>query len=80
MQVDLEQRRLLEMLSRYLDTVRQGKELSELRKVAKELLDRIEEFLIDMVARYPDQAVDKHNAMMTRQKMLNWLEEQVIEL
>ena len=79
-QVDLEQRRLLEMLSRYLDTVRQGKELSELRKVAKELLDRIEEFLIDMVARFPDQAVDKHNAMMTRQKMLNWLEEQIIEL
>ena len=38
--VDLEQRRLLEMLSRYLDTVRQGKELSELRKVAKELLHR----------------------------------------
>ena len=78
--VDLEQRRLLGLLSRYLDTVRHGAELSELREAAKDLQERIEEFLNDLAARCPDQAVDEHNAMMTYQKLITWLEEQVIEL
>ena len=77
---DLEQRRLLEMLSRYLDAVRRGTEPSELRESAQELRNRIQEFLDDLAAHCPDHEMDAHNAMMTRQKLFIWLEEQVIEL
>ena len=78
--VDLEQQRLLEMLSRCLDAVRHGAEPSELREATKKLLGRIEEFLDDLAAHCPDHEMDAHNAMMTRQKLFIWLEEQVIEL
>ena len=77
---DLEQRRLLEMLSRHLDAVRHGTEPSELREATKELLGRIEEFLGDLAAHCPDHEADAHGAMMTRQKLFIRLEEQVIEL
>ena len=78
--VDLEQRRLLKMLSRHLDAARRGAESSQLREATSELMGRIEEFLHDLAARCPDHEVDVHNAMMTRQKLFGWLEEQVIEL
>ena len=78
--VDLEQQRLLEMLSRCLDAVRRGAEPSELREATRELLGRIEEFLGDLAAHCPDHEMDAHNAMMTRQKLFIWLEEQVLEL
>ena len=78
--VDLEQRRLLDILSRYLDTVRRGVEVGELRESARELLNRIAEFLDDLAARCPDHEVDAHNSMMTRQELFNWLEEHVFEL
>ena len=78
--VDLEQRRLLGLLSRYLDTVRRGAEPGGLRESAKELLNRIGEFLDDLAARCPDHEVDAHNSMMTRQMLFIWLEEHVVEM
>ena len=77
---DLEQRRLLEMLSRYLDAVRRGIEPSELRESAKELLNRIQEFLDDLAAHCPDHEMDAHHSLLTRQKLFIWLEQQVIDL
>ena len=78
---DLEQRRLLELLSRYLDAVRCGAGPDdELRESAKALLSRIEEFLGDLAARCPDAESNAHNATLTRQKLFVWLEEQVSEL
>ena len=78
--VDLEQRRLLEMLSRYLDTVRRGARLSELREATKDVRERLGEFLGDLAACCPDHQADALNTMMTRQKLFAWLEEQVLQL
>ena len=80
MLVDLEQRRMLEILSRCLDTVRQGTDLATLREVSKEMMNRIEEFLDDLAANYPDQGVDDHISMLTRQQLLFWLNERLLEL
>ena len=80
MLVDLEQRRMLEILSRCLDTVRQGTDLTTLREVSKEMMTRIEEFLDDLAANYPDQGVDDHISMLTRQQLLFWLNERLLEL
>ena len=78
--VDLEQRRLLEMLSRYLDAVRRGARLGELRQATRDVQERLVEFLGDLAAYCPDHEADALNAMMTRQKLFTWLEEQVLEL
>ena len=80
MLVDLEQRRMLQILSRCLDTVRQGTDLATLREVSKEMMNRIEEFLDDLAANYPDQGVDDHISMLTRQQLLFWLNERILEL
>ena len=79
-QVDLEQRRLLEMLSRYLDAVRIGAASSALREAAKEVVSRIEEFLGDLSAHCADQEADAHDSLITRQKLFVRLEKQVLEL
>ncbi|MCY4515304.1 MAG: hypothetical protein OXC69_09280, partial [Candidatus Tectomicrobia bacterium] len=78
--VDLEQRRLLEMLSRYLDTVRRGARLSDLREATRDVRERLAEFLGDLAACCPDHQADALNAMMTRQKLFTWLEEQMLQL
>ena len=80
MLVDLEQRRMLQILSRCLDTVRQGTDLTTLREVSKEMMTRIEEFLADLAANYPDRGVDDHVSMLTRQQLLFWLNERLLEL
>ena len=80
--VDLEQRHLLEMLSRYLDAVRCGSDTksNQLREAANHRLGRLEELLGDLGAHCVDREMDVHNSLMTRQKLLTWLEEQVIGL
>ena len=77
---DREQRRLLEILSSCLDTVRTETPLEPLREAAKDVLNRIEEFLEDVAARYPDRSVDGHVSLLTRQRLLFWLDERVLEL
>ena len=77
---DREQRRLLEILSRCLDAVRQGATPGPLHEAAKEVLNRIKEFLEDLAALYPDRSVDDHVPMLTRQRLLFWLDERVLEL
>ena len=77
---DREQRRLLEILSRCLDAVRQGATPGPLHEAAKEVLNRIKEFLEDLAALYPDHSVDDHIPMLTRQRLLFWLDERVLEL
>ena len=77
--VDLEQRRLLDILARCLDSVRQGAGLGSLREAAKDVLVRITEFLDDLGASHPDWGVDLQNSMLTRQRLLIWLEERILE-
>lgn len=78
---DREQRRLLEILSSCLDTVRTEEvALDPLRDAAKDVLNRIEEFLDDVAARYPDRCIDGHVSLLTRQRLLFWLDERVLKL
>lgn len=77
---DLEQRRLLEVLSRCLDKVRQGAMLEGLRDTAKDVLTRIDEFLQELTYRYPDQEVDNQVSMLTRLRLLYALDERILKL
>ena len=77
---NLEQQRLLGMLSRYLEAVRRGAGPGELREAVRELVRRLEEFLAGVAAHCPGHEVDAHHGMMTRQKLFIRLEKQVIEL
>lgn len=78
--VDLEQRRLLMMLSGYFSVVREGASLDPLRKATRELFARTREFLNDLEVRYPNQDAEDINAKLTRHKLLSWLEEQLADL
>ena len=75
--VDLEQRRVLSLLPRYLDAVRQGTSLEALRGATGRLLAEIEHFLADLSEQDPVLSVEVHTSMATRQKLLFWLEEQL---
>ena len=77
---DLEQRRLLEILSRCLDQVRQGARLGALRDSAKDVLTRIEEFLQELAYRYPNQEIDNQVSVLTRQRLLWTLDERILKL
>jgi len=77
---DREQRRLPEIFSHYLDSVRQGTALKPLRETARDVLTRMDEFLRDVASRFPDQAVEEHVAILTRQRLFNGLSEQILEL
>ena len=78
--VDLEQRRLLMMLSGYFNVVREGASLDPLRKATRELFARIQEFLNDLEVRYPNQDAEDVNSKLTLHKLLSWLEEQLADL
>ena len=75
--VDLEQRRVFETLPRYFETVRSGTDLAALRRGLRSLLAEIERFQTDLLTRHGVASADEHNSMLTRQKLLGWLEEQV---
>ena len=76
---DREQRRLPEIFSHYLDSVRQGTALKPLRETAQDVLTRMEEFLSDVARRFPDQVVESHVAILSRQRLFLGLSEQLLE-
>ena len=78
--VDLEQRRVLEILTQYFDRVRQGDKVDTLHEATRNLLTEIEEFLVESAGHHPSQSVEDHSSMLTRQKLLSWLEDQVANL
>ena len=78
--IDLEQRRVLEILTQYFEQVRQGGRVDELHEATQHLLSEIEEFLAASVGHHPAQSVEDHSSILTRQKLLSWLEEQVAGL
>ncbi len=77
---DLEQRRVLDMFPIYFDAVRQGTELETPQKAVREVLFEIDAFLIDLRGRHSAQSNEGHSSMLTRQKLLFWLEEQLAVL
>ena len=76
---DREQRRLPEIFSHYLDSVRQGTALKPVRETANDVLTRMDEFLQDVAHRFPDQAVEDHVAILNRQRLFSGLSEQILE-
>ena len=78
--VDLEQRRVLEILTQYFDRVRQGEKADALHEATHNLLSEMEEFLVESAGHHPSQSVEDHSSMLTRQKLLSWLEDQVANL
>ena len=78
--VDLEQKRVFGMLSRYFESVRQEEELKPLRDACLNVLSEIGHFLTDLHDRHPMQGVESRNAMMNRHKLLSWTEEAVASM
>ena len=77
MVVDLEQKRVFIMLSRYFENVRQKTELKPLRDACVNVLSEIEHFLNDLHDFHPMQGIESRNTMMNRHKLLSWMEEAV---
>ena len=77
---DLEQRRLLDMYSRYLDTVRRDADPTELREATGEIRSRIGEYLDELAAACRGRDTKAIQSMVWRQKLLARLEKQVLEL
>jgi len=73
--VDLEQRRVLNDLSRYFEAVRQGHSIKPLRDASRNLLSELTDFLDDLQTSHPAQGVEGQNSMRNRQKLLEWLED-----
>ncbi len=74
--VHLEQARVLRTFSDYLDTARMGEALGTVRDSTREVNARIDEFLGELSRQHPGVSGDRHNAMLNRQKLIAWLEEQ----
>lgn len=77
---DLEQRRVLGVMSRYFETVRQGAGLEPLREANGRLLSEIEHFLSALHGHHSTENTEKLSSMLTRQRLLCWLEEQLAAL
>ena len=78
--VDMEQRRVLGMLSEYFAAMREESPLSLSRQATRTVLARIREFLEDLETRHPSQDAEDINSTLTRHNLLSWLEERVTDL
>ena len=76
----LEQRRVLGMFSGYLDRAREGRPAGEIRDWAREVNGRIDEFLDELGRQNPGGSGERRNAVLSRQKLITWLEEQFATL
>ena len=72
----LEQKRVLGRFSEYLEQARMGLPLGAVRQSTLEINGRIDEFLTELGQRNPGQDSERRNAVLSRQKLITWLEEQ----
>ena len=72
----LEQKRVLGRFSEYLEQARMGLPLGAVRQSTLELNGRIDEFLNELGQRNPGQNSERRNTVLSRQKLITWLEEQ----
>ena len=75
--VDLEQKRVFGIFSQYFDFVRHGKDLVPLQNACRDVLGEIGHFLDELHETSALQGVESRNAMMSRLKLLYWLENAV---
>ena len=71
---ELEQRRVLELLSGYFELVRRSRPLDGRIAAVRSVLGEIDAFLLDLQKLHPAQGTERRNALMTRQQVLSWLE------
>ena len=72
----LEQKRVLGRFSEYLEQARMGLPLGAVRQSTLQVNSRIDEFLAELGQRNPGQDGERRNAVLSRQKLITWLEEQ----
>ena len=72
----LEQKRVLGRFSEYLEQARTGLPLGAVRQATLEVNSRIDEFLNELGQQHPGQDSERRNAVLSRQKLITWLEEQ----
>ncbi len=72
----LEQTRVLGMFSDYLERAREGQPAGLVREWAREVNARIDEFLDELGRQRPGQSSERRNLVLSRQKLITWLEEQ----
>ena len=77
MLADLEQKRIFRMLSQYFEAVRQDSDLAPIRGACRNLLAEVAHFLDELHNTHPMQGVESRNMMMSRQKLLSWVENAV---
>ena len=78
--VHLEQKRVLGMFSSYLEAARTSRNANGGRQSVRELNSRISEFLAELESRHPSHSIERRNAVLSRQKLITWLEEQFSNL
>ncbi len=77
MLVDLEQKRVFGIFSQYFDVVRQGADLVPVQNACRNVLGEIGHFLDELHASSPLQGMESRNAMISRLKLLFWMESAV---
>ena len=78
--VRLEQNRVLEMFSDYLELVRQGKDFRQISDAVRELNAQITDFLTELGRLHPGQSIERRGEATSRQMLIGWLEEQISDL
>ena len=78
--IDLEQKRVIKIIPRYFETVRAKEDGTRLREAVGRLLSAIDDCINELQALHPTQGVELRNALMSRQKLLIWLEDDVGKL
>ena len=76
----LEQKRVLGIFSGYLEMARTGNGLGMIRLSNRELIARVDEFLAELELRHPSSSIERRNSVLSRQKLITWLEEQFSDL
>ena len=75
--VEHEQKCWLRSVSLYFDAAREGANLVPVREAARSVLSEVDEFLRELQAVKPMQAIEERIVAMNRQKLLVWLEDVV---
>ncbi len=70
----LEQRRVLGMFSDYLEMARARQSGASPKDAVQALNERIDEFLGELARQNPGQSSERHNALLSRQKLITWLD------
>ena len=77
---DLEQQRVISIFPAYLDSVRRGTANDSLRNSVKQLLGEVSDFLDLVRTRHPGHEIENISSMLTRQRLLVWLEQELVDL